>query len=122
MRFESNHRRICFGIAIVTLLIIGTLLFVTSPGLGHGGKEHASSFTALKALQKATELYDKLVASGKLSENWEIDLVKVDISNREKGGQKEHVVAFQRKTGEPDKVYIFFSADGKYAGSNFTGK
>jgi hypothetical protein len=122
MNSELSFRKIYFGIAMITLFSLGTFLLATSPGLGHGGKEHASAFTPLQALQEATKLYDKLVASGKLSENWETDLTIVEISNRQKGGLKEHVVSFQIKTGEPDKVYIFFSADGKYAGSNFTGK
>jgi len=108
--------------AIGALFLLGTLFVSASPGHGHGGKGHASAFTSLQALQEATKLYDKLVASGKLSENWETDLAKVEIYNRQKGEQKEHMVSFQLRSGEPDKVYIFFSADGKYAGSNFTGK
>ncbi len=122
MNFRSNCQRIYFGMAIGALFLLGTLFVSASPGLGHGGKEHASAFTPLQALQEATKLYDKLVASGKLSENWETDLTKVEISNRQKGEQEEHMVSFQLRSGEPDKVYIFFSADGKYAGSNFTGK
>ena len=122
MSWRKHLHRFLLAVTSSTLILFVGLLMVTLPAFSHGGKEHGSTFTPLQALQKATELYDELVASGKLSENWEIDLVKVDISNREKGGQKEHVVAFQRKTGQPDKVYIFFSADGKYAGSNFTGK
>lgn len=122
MNFRSNCQRIYFGMAIGALFLLGTLFVSASPGLGHGGKGHASAFTPLQALQEATKLYDKLVASGKLSENWETDLTKVEISNRQKGEQKEHMVSFQLRSGEPDKVYIFFSADGKYAGSNFTGK
>ena len=121
MSWTKHLRKCLLAVISCTFILFLGLLIVTLPAFSHGGKEHDSTFTPLQALQKATELYDKLIASGKLSENWEIDLVKVDISNREKAGQKEHVVSFHRKTGEPDKVYIFFSADGKYAGSNFTG-
>jgi hypothetical protein len=49
-------------------------------------------------------------------------LARVEISNRNKGGRQEIVVSFQRPTGEPKTLYIFFSADGRYAGSNFTGR
>jgi hypothetical protein len=122
MNIKLSFHEMYFGMAVATFFCLGTLLLATSPGFGHGGKGHASAFTPLQALQEATKLYDKLVASGKLSENWETDLTKVEISNRQKGEQKEHVVSFQLISGEPDKVYIFFSADGKYAGSNFTGK
>lgn len=121
MNVRSNWCRLYTAMATIPLLVIGAIL-IAGPVFGHGGKTHDSSFTALQSLQKATGLYDKLVATGKLAENWETDLVRVEISNRQKGGQKEHVVSFQRKSGEPNTVYIFLSADGKYAGSNFTGK
>jgi len=108
------------NIALVTLGV--AILLATVKVYGHGGKTHASSFTALQALQKATELYDKLVVSGKLEDSWETDLEKVDISTRQKGDQWEYVVSFERSAGEPNRVYIFFSAEGGYSGSNFTGE
>ena len=107
------------NLAMVTLGL--AILFATAQVYGHGGKTHGSSFTALQALQKATGLYGKLVASGKLTESWETDLKKVDIANRQKGDQREYVVSFERSAGDPTTVYIFFTADGKYSGSNFTG-
>jgi hypothetical protein len=110
------------GAAIAALVLFLAILILSSQALSHGGKSHASSFTALQALQKATELYDKLVVSGKLDESWETTLNQVEISSRRKSDQKEYVVTFRRSNGEPSKVYIFFSADGKYTGSNFTGK
>lgn len=108
-----NVAMVTFGLAI---------LLATAQVYGHGGKTHGSSFTALQALQKATELYDKLVVSGKLEDSWETDLEKVDISTRQKGDQWEYVVSFERSAGEPNRVYIFFSAEGGYSGSNFTGE
>jgi hypothetical protein len=110
---------------IKKLMIIATLLLWISvsstPVFSHGGKHTADEFTHLQALQKATELYDHLIANGKLDQSWETTLVRVDVSNRQKGNKKEVVVSFQRAEGEPQAVYIFFTADGKYAGSNFTG-
>jgi hypothetical protein len=64
----------------------------------------------------------RLVGSGKLDESWETDLANVGITNRQKGGNTEYVVSFQRSAGDPKTVYIFFTADGKYSGSNFTGE
>ena len=101
-------------------LIILVLIISTTFAFGHGGK-HAG-FTRLQALQKATEMYDRLITNGKLDQSWETNLMRVDVSNRKKGNQKEVVVSFQRAKGEPQAVYIFFNADGKYAGSNFTGE
>ena len=89
--------------------------------LAHGGK-HADKFTQLQALQKATKLYDQLISKGKLDESWENGLQNVTISTRKRDGKTEVVVSFQRKKGAPKAVYIFFNAEGKYTGSNFTGK
>lgn len=107
----------------ILLMVVIVILFAAGSAFAHGGKGHVvSAFTSLQALQKATELYDKLVASGKLVESWETDLQKVGISNRQKGRQWEYVVSFERSAGEPNTVYIFFTAEGEYAGSNFTGE
>ena len=122
MNFRLNSRRACLKTAICMFILIAACLVAPSNGLSHGGKKHTDEFTALQALQKATKLYDKLVVSGKLTENWETDLREVQISTRKKEGQKEYVVSFQRASGQPAKVYIFFSAEGKYTGSNFTGE
>ena len=102
--------------------LILTILLATGPAFSHGGKEHANPFTALQALQKSTDLFSQLVGSGKLDESWETDLSNVGITNRQKGGNTEYVVSFQRSAGDPKTVYIFFTADGKYSGSNFTGE
>ena len=110
--------------SICPIAMILAILLAATPLFAHGGKPHAAgAFTPLNALQKAVELYDKLVDTGKLEESWEIHLTKVEVSTRpERHGGKAYVVSFQRNAGEPKAVYIFFSADGKYAGSNFTGK
>ena len=106
---------------VIIILMLISLLISTIPVFGHGGK-HADEFTHLQALQKATEMYDRLIANGKLDQSWETKLIRVNVSNRQKGEKKEIVVSFQRAEGDPQSVYIFFTAKGKYAGSNFTGK
>ena len=103
------------GILILVAVISAQFAF------GHGGK-HSDKFTQLQALQKATNLFDQLISKGKLDQSWEIGLHNVTISKRNKKGNDEFVVSFQRKEGDPPSVYIFFSSDGKYAGSNFTGE
>ena len=120
-RLCPSHRPfliVTIGAAALILII----LLATGPAFAHGGKKHADSFTALQALKKGTDLYNQLVGSGKLGESWETDLANVEITNRQKSGQKEYVVSFQRRTGDPKTVHIFFTADGKYSGSNFTGE
>ena len=102
-------------------LIVILSLWSVSTVLGHGGK-HAGKFTRLQALQKATKMYDQLIDKGKLDSNWETGLENVTIANRKVNGKDEIVVSFERSQGDPKSVFIFFSADGKYAGSNFTGE
>ena len=106
---------------IIFMFLLFTIIIPTVAAFGHGGK-HSEAFTPLQALQKATQLYDKLINTGKLDPSWETGLEQVTVSNRQKGDKKEIVVVFHRREGDPKSVYIYFNADGKYAGSNFTGE
>ncbi|MBT8365212.1 MAG: hypothetical protein KJP23_10950 [Deltaproteobacteria bacterium] len=109
------NRTLTISMALFAVIITAALAF------GHGGK-HSDRFTHLQALQKATQLFDQLVTKGKLDESWETGLQNVAMSKRNNKGKEEIVVAFQRAAGDPTHVYIFFTAKGKYAGSNFTGE
>jgi hypothetical protein len=104
------------GFLLIAFLISASL------GFGHGGKHDPEEFTQLMALKKATGLYDQLIGSGKLHQSWENALSRVEVIRREKEGQNEIVVVFHRAEGDPQTVYIFFTAGGEYAGSNFTGE
>ena len=106
---------------IILMFLLFTIIIPTVAAFGHGGK-HSEAFTHLQALQKATQLYDKLINTGKLDPSWETGLEQVTVSNRQKGDNKEIIVVFHRREGDPKTVYIYFHADGKYAGSNFTGE
>jgi hypothetical protein len=105
---------------LITGLILMVILWTVATVYGHGGK-HADQFSRLQALQEATKIYDQLISKGKLDQDWETGLENVTISNRKKNGKDETVVSFNRSEGEPKAVYIFFNAEGKYAGSNFNG-
>jgi hypothetical protein len=107
--------------AIIILITVISIAMTTVAAFGHGGK-HSENFTHLQALQKATQLYNKLISNKKLDQSWETDLKQVTVSNRQKGDKKEIVVTFHRGEGDPPAVYIFFDAAGKYTGSNFTGE
>ena len=118
-------RNICERNSNKLIIIISLLFWIAlsmTSAFGHGGKHAADEFTHLQALQKATEMYDRLIANGKLDQTWETTLIRVNVSNRQKGNTKEVVVSFERAEGEPQNVYIFFTDKGKYAGSNFTGE
>jgi hypothetical protein len=115
MFFKKEYLKynIAFGLLLIVLLISASLAF------SHGGKHAPGEFTNLQALKEATKLYNQLI--GKLDQSWENKLSKVDVFKREKDDKNEIVVSFQRASGEPKTVYIFFDSSGKYSGSNFSG-
>ena len=113
---ENLNVYIAIGFIFIALLISTSLAF------SHGGKHAPGEFTNLQALKKATDLYDQLIGKGKLDQSWENKLSQIDVFKREKDNKKETVVSFQRESGEPKTVYIFFNASGKYSGSNFSGE
>lgn len=116
------------GNKIKTAIIAFAMAFVVTsiivmPAHSHGGKTHGEeTFTALQALQKATQLYDRLIVSGKLPEEWETGLQTIRIVTLNSAEKPEYVVQFERAKGNPISVYFFFNQDGEYSGSNFTGK
>lgn len=108
---------------LVFVMAVGFLLSVVTFAFSHGGKTHnEETFTALEAVQSATQLYDRLIVSGKLSEGWETGLKTIKISTRKTGDTIEYVVQFETVKENPGSVYFFFDQDGAYSGSNFTGK
>jgi hypothetical protein len=113
---ESLNYYTAIGFSFIAFLISASLAF------SHGGKHDPEEFTHLAALKKATGLYDQLIGNGKLDPSWENKLSKVEMINREKEDKSEIVVSFHRAEGDPKTVYIFFTASGKYSGSNYTGE
>lgn len=108
---------------VVCAISIGLTGVIVLSAFGHGGKTHGGqAFTAFQALQKATQLYDRLITSGKLPEDWETNLRAIKINVRKSGEMREHVVQFEKTEGTPSSVYFFFDQKGEYSGSNFTGK
>jgi hypothetical protein len=110
-------KSIGFIYLIPLLILIGSFTFA------HGPKGHGSSeFTAFMAVKKGVELYNQLLASGRLDESWETGLDKIEVATRKSGDKNEFVLGFSRSQGSPKTVYIFFSEKGEYTGSNFTAK
>lgn len=116
---NPNHR----SLVAATLIIAGWIIVTPGAGFSHGGKTHtAVPFSALEAVQKATQLYDRLIVSGKLPEDWETGLSAIHISVRGDETNRETVVQFKRSAGDPESLYFYFDRRGEYSGSNFTGK
>ena len=115
-------RKIVASINIFAMVVVVMGTFVL-PVHGHGGKTHGGeTFTAFQAFQMAIGLYDRLIASGKLSEEWETTLRTIKIDIRNIAEKREYVVQFERAEGNPSSVFFFFDQNGAYSGSNFTGK
>ena len=114
-------------ILIVKIVIIAMVVGITLPpaivSFAHGGKTHQDmAFTPLDALKKGTDLFDRLIASGKLDSSWETTLKEVRVETVARGDMTEYRTAFTRSSGGPGTVYFFLDADGNYTGSNFTGQ
>lgn len=120
LKISKKLKLLIMAVSVIGFISIG---IGTLPAYSHGGKTHdGKMFSALQAAQKATQLYDRLIASGKLPEVWETELKAIHITIRKSTDKREYVVQFQRGQGDPDSVYFFFDQEGKYSGSNFSGK
>lgn len=120
---QKKSRNFIHTALITLLLFVGLGYFRVAPAYSHGGKSHGEeAFTAFQAVQKATQLYDRLIVAGKLSETWETQLKNIKINIRKVSETREYVVQFERASGDPGSVYFFFNKNGEYSGSNFTGK
>ena len=121
-----NHNRTGHmpGIRVLVFaVVVGLTLISVMPALGHGGKNHAQeTFSAFQAVQNATQLYARLLASGKLPEVWKFDLKTIKISTRTIVNKLEYIVQFETAKENPNSVYFFYGEDGAYSGSNFTGE
>lgn len=116
-------RRLLRSMGIVAVIVTGVIVTGAGNAYSHGGKTHAAEpFSALEAVQKATQLYDRLIVSGKLPEAWETGLSSIHVSVRGAEASRETVVQFKRSGGDPDSVYFYFDRQGEYAGSNFSGE
>jgi hypothetical protein len=105
------------------ITIIAVSLIMIPSAFSHGGKKHGeNNFTSFMALKEATKLYGQLIEKGKLPESWEMELKSISISTRQKQDDTEFVVSFEKSSGDPNIVFIFLDATGKYSGSNFTGE
>jgi len=117
-------RKIRSRLLVVTVWIAAGLI-ISGPGiaLSHGGNTHGDEpFSAFQAVQKAATLYDRLIVSGKLSEEWETNLTSIHVDIRGTENNREYVVQFKRIGGDTESVYFYFDRQGEYTGSNFTGK
>lgn len=114
--------------SIKTSLVVLVLLFVQAalagPGHEHSHDHHHGPITSEQAVKKATKHVQKLVDSGKIDASWSSAHSK-SVEEKSYGHGPEWVVTFENKSIEdPEKqtLYVFYTIDGKYLASNFTGQ
>jgi hypothetical protein len=110
---------------ISTALLVSSLLFV-SPVMAGAGHDHGSgghshgAISGGEIIKKATVKVKSLVESGKLEKSWgDVEADGASTKN------DEWVVTYKNdKASDAAKrtLYMFFSLDGTYIATNFTGK
>ena len=120
---QYTPRRLLRSMITVAAIVTGVIVIGAGIAYSHGGKTHGEEpFSAFQAVQKAMQLYDRLILSGKLPEDWETGLSSIHVSVRGAENSRETVVQFKRSGGDPDSVYFYFDRQGEYSGSNFSGE
>ncbi len=115
-------RKTMIAVTLCTLSLVTTPAFSGADGPGHSHSHGPVS--AEVAQEKATKHIAGLVANGKLEPSWNnLKPTKTEQKAFEKG--PEWVLEFMN-SAVTDKakqtLYVFYTLDGNYLGSNFTGK
>lgn len=114
---------------ISTALFVSSLLFASPvmAGTGHdhdnGGHSHGP-ISSEGVIKKATGKVKSLIESGKLDKSW-ADSKTIGASQKTFSNETEWVVTFKNdKASDATKqtLYLFFTLDGGYIATNFTGK
>jgi hypothetical protein len=81
------------ALVIGFVIVFGLNGIVTLSAYGHGGKTNGGeAFTAFQVLEKSSKLYDRLIVSGKLTEDLETGLKRVMIDIRNSDHKREYLV------------------------------
>ncbi|MFV1873863.1 MAG: DUF6488 family protein [Oleiphilus sp.] len=111
-------------------LIIMMFLFgqtaLAGPGSGHshGHEHHQGPITSEQALKKAKKHIQKLIKKGTLDASWS-SVSSKSVEEKSFGHGPEWVVTFENKAiedSEKQTLFIFYTINGKYLASNFTGQ
>lgn len=111
------------------LLVFSFLL--TAPamaGIGHehgpGGSHSHGPMTSNAAIKKAEKQVKSLVEKGKIDKSW-TDAKLVESKQADFGKGQEWVVSFKNdkeKDSTKQVIYVFYTLNGSYLATNFTGK
>lgn len=113
---------------ISTVLLVSSLLFA-SPVMAGEGHDHGSGghshgpISNGSAINKATDKIKSLVKVGKLDKSW-ANIKAIGATKKTFGSEPEWVVTFKNeKVSDATKqtLYVFFTLDGTYIATNYTG-
>lgn len=110
---------------LVLMFLFGQTVFA-GPGGGHShdhGHLHGP-ISSEQAVKKATKHVQKLVKKGKIDASWS-GVASKSVEEKSFGHGPEWVVTFENKAAEdPEKqtLYVFYTINGKYLASNFSGQ
>jgi hypothetical protein len=114
---------------ISTALLVSSLIFTTPAiaGSGHdhgkGGHSHGP-ISSEGVIKKASKHVKSLADNGKIDKSW-AGIKAEGATQKTYSNETEWVVTFKNNNvSEPEKqtLYVFFTLDGSYIASNFTGK
>jgi len=99
---------------------------LAGPGSGHshGHEHHQGPITSEQAVNKATKHIQKLIEKGTLDASWS-SVTSKTVEEKSYGHGPEWVVTFENKAiedREKQTLYVFYTINGKYLASNFTGQ
>lgn len=109
---------------VLMFLFDQTALAGSGTGHSHDHGHHHGPIISEQAVKKATKHVQKLVKKGKLDASWS-EVASKSVEEKSYGHGPEWVVTFENKAIEdPEKqtLYVFYTINGKYLASNFTGQ
>ena len=116
---------------IISTAVLASTLFLTFPAFSGAGHEHGPGgshthgpISAAAAIKKAEGQVKSLIERGKLDKSWS-SIKAAEASQKDFGKGSEWVVTFKNdKETDPTKqtLYVFYTVNGTYLATNFTGK
>jgi ABC-type protease/lipase transport system fused ATPase/permease subunit len=113
---------------LTAAVLFSTLLFTTQvmagAGHDHGHSHDQQTITSEEAVSRASEMVNKLAKAGKIDTTW-ASVASNNVEQKTFSHDPEWVVTFKNtKVSDVAKqsLYVFFSIDGQYIATNYTGK
>ncbi len=108
---------------LVLMLVFGQTA-LAGPGHGHSHNSHNGPITSNQVVEKATKHIQKLAKNGKIDASWS-GVASKSVEEKSYGHGPEWVVTFENmsiKDPERQTLYVFYTINGKYLASNYTGQ